>query len=179
MGQIQGHPPVLMIVAVISRHDHAHQWAQEKLIEVLGPVAKSSEFFEFTETSFYEASMGAGLTKRFLAFEHLSDPEILAELKRKTNGLEMEYASSFDHEEERPLNLDPGYITEAKLILATTKDRDHRIYLGGGIFAEVTLHYKRSGWSKSRWTYPNYQRTDFHEFFTLCREHLRSIGKPT
>lgn len=174
MGEIQQHPPTLMIVAIISRYDHGHQWAQEKLIELLGPVAMTSEAFQFTETSFYEASMGTELEKRFLAFEKLADPGTLADLKRRTNSLEAEYASEFEYPEQRPLNLDPGYITDAKLVLATTKDRDHRIYLGDGIFAEVTLHYKRSGWSVNRWTYPNYQRPDFHEFFTQCRNYLRA-----
>lgn len=174
MGEIQQHPPVLMIAAVISRYDQGHQWAREKLIEMLGTVAMESEAFQFTETSFYEASMGAELVKRFLVFENFSDPGTLADLKQQTNALELEFAREFECPEIRPLNLDPGYITDAKLVLATTKDRDHRIYLRDGIFAEVTLHYKRSGWSVNRWTYPNYQRADFHEFFTRCRDYLRS-----
>ncbi len=174
MGEVQTHTPVLVIAAVISRHDQAHLWAQEKLIELIGPIALKSEHFRFTETSFYEATMGTELTKQFLAFEHLADPGNLAELKLQTNLLEKGYAEQFEHPEVRPLNLDPGYISDAKLVLATTKDRDHRIYLSKGIFAEVTLHYKRSGWSVNRWTYPNYQRPDFHEFFTICRNFLRS-----
>lgn len=174
MGEIQQHPPVMMLAAVISRHDHAHEWARDKLVDLLGPVALVSEPFRFTETSFYEASMGTELVKQFLAFERFADPGGLPELKRATNDLESTYASEFEHPEERPLNLDPGYISDAKLVLATTKDRDHRIYLRDGIFAEVTLHYKRSGWSVNRWTYPNYQRTDFHDFFTECRNYLRA-----
>lgn len=76
-------------------------------------------------------------------------------------------------DESRPLNIDPGYISEAKLVLATTKDRDHRIYLSGGIFAEVTLHFRAKQWTSSRWTYPDYQREDFQAFFTKCRNLLR------
>ena len=68
---------------------------------------------------------------------------------------------------------EPGYLTEAKLVLATTKDRDHRIYLHDGIYAEVTLNWVRGGWVNQRWTYPDYQRADFQEFFTKCRDYLR------
>lgn len=62
-------------------------------------------------------------------------------------------------------------------MLATTKDRDHRIYLDNGIFAEVTLHYRQGVWEKSRWTYPDYQRPDFHEFFNQCRAYLRAAPR--
>lgn len=177
MGNIQDHQPVLWICAVISRHNEAHQWAEEKLTEELGAVALVSEHFEFTETSFYEATMGVDLTKRFLAFETLGDPAALADLKQKTNELESRYREMTQHSEPRPLNLDPGYISDAKLVLATTKDRDHRIYLQNGIFAEVTLHYRRTGWSINPWTYPNYQREDFQAFFTQCRDFFRGVRK--
>ena len=60
-----------------------------------------------------------------------------------------------------------------KLVLATTKDRDHRLYLGEGIYAEVTLHYQGGAWRARPWTYPDCARGDYHEFFLRCREHLR------
>jgi hypothetical protein len=76
--------------------------------------------------------------------------------------------------ESRPLNLDPGYLTEAKLVLASTKDRDHRVYLDRGIYAEVTLHYQRGrGWQPRPWTYPDYRSEPYLQFFTRCRQYLR------
>lgn len=167
----------MLITAVISRHDSAHQWAEAKLVEQFGSVALFSPHFQFRETSFYERTMGTDLTKRFLAFADPIDAAMLADHKRLSNSLEKQYATEFEHDEPRPLNLDPGYITAAKLVLATTKNRDHRIYLRDGIFAEVTLHYKKSGWAINPWTYPNYQRPDFHEFFDSCRRFLRAGTK--
>ena len=79
---------------------------------------------------------------------------------------------SIIHPEPRPLNLDPGYITAAKLVLASTKDHAHRIYLQDGIYAEVTLAYRHRAWQPLEWTYPDYRRADFQEFFTRCREFL-------
>ena len=175
MGLASSHKPVLLITAVVSRYDSALEWARSQLAEVWGPVWRASPAFEFTETSFYEAEMGTGLKKQFLAFENLVDPGLAADHKILTNQLEVQYAEEQTHPESRPLNLDPGYISEAKLVLSTTKDRDHRIYLRDGIFAEVTLHYQRSGWAHARWTYPDYQRADFQEFFTECRTHLRTL----
>ena len=119
--------------------------------------------------------MGAGLLKTFFAFERRIDPAQLVDLKLQTNAWEEQCRA--DHPtwpEARPLNLDPGYLTEAKLVLATAKDRDHRIYLGRGIYAEQTLYYRQGAWRTREWTYPDYQRSDYHEFFQRCREYLRS-----
>jgi hypothetical protein len=93
--------------------------------------------------------------------------------KHQTNAWEDEYRSSHSHPELRPLNLDPGYVTEAKLVLATTKDRDHRLYLADGIFGEVTLFFRQGAWQSRPWTYPDYQRAEYHQFLTQCREFLR------
>jgi hypothetical protein len=102
------------------------------------------------------------------------DPERLAEIKRETNAWEQMYRDAAKATEPRPLNLDPGYLTSAKLVLATTKDRDHRIYLGQGIYAEVTLHYQRGrGWQPRDWTYADYRSAEYHAFFGRCRDYLR------
>ena len=109
--------------------------------------------------------MGADLRKCFFAFERLIDPADLVDVKHQTNAWEGEYQQQSDWPEERPLNLDPGYLTEAKLVLATTKDRDHRLYLDRGIFAEGTLFFHHGKWETRPWTYPDYQREDYHAFF--------------
>ena len=175
MGTVQAHRPVLLISAVISGYPEAFAWAREKLVQEWGPIALTSERFDFVETSFYAKSMGENLWKQFFAFEQLIDPVALPERKLRANALEIEYASTHDHPVQRPLNLDPGYITEAKLVLGTTKDRDHRIYLSDGIYGEVTLHFHKGEWCKRPWTYPDYQRADFQEFFSQCRMHLRRL----
>ena len=175
MGQIHQHKPALLFAAISSRYSQAIEWAIAKANENSnwGSTSNASPLFDFTETSFYTTSMGADLKKQLVAFQ-LFRPENLAEFKITSNQWEQQYAATHDHPEERPLNIDPGYLTEAKLVLATTKDRDHRIYVGSGIYAEVTLHYYQGSWEASRWTYPDYQRADFHEFLTQCRNHLRS-----
>jgi hypothetical protein len=118
--------------------------------------------------------MGTELKKQFLAFERLIDPAALAEIKQATNDWEADYVAHSSHAEPRPLNLDPGYITPAKLVLASTKDHAHRIYLRDGIFAEVTLAFRQRRWQPLEWTYPDYRRDDYQQFFTRCREYLLS-----
>jgi hypothetical protein len=173
MGRIESHKPVLLIMAAFSRYGEALDWARAAASEHWGPVALESERFRHEETRFYEPTMGAGLLKMFFAFERLIDPARLVDLKHQSNAWEEQYKAETSWPEERPLNLDPGYLTEAKLVLATTKDRDHRLYLDRGIYAEGTLFFHHGAWQTRSWTYPDYHRADYHRFFTTCRDYLR------
>ena len=174
MGEIKKANPVLLLIAVSTRYDEALAWAEQKAIEAFGPLREKSDAFDFTETDYYQPTMGPDLKKQFLTFDTLIDPCTLPQIKHRTNALEQEYALLGKHPEPRPLNLDPGYLTLAKLVLASTKDHAHRIYLADGIYAEVTLNYRKRGWQPSDWTYPDYRREDFQEFFTRCRQSLRN-----
>ncbi len=175
MGDITKPNAVLLLIAASSRYSAALDWARERIGERCGQVGLVSEAFDFTETAYYAATMGDGLKKQFIACAEPIDPGELARIKRETNDWEAEYAALGSHPEPRPLNLDPGYITPAKLVLASTKDHAHRLYLRDGIYAEVTLAYRSRQWQPLDWTYPDYRRADFQAFFTACREHLLAI----
>lgn len=165
--------PVLLILAAFSRYPEAFAWTRRMVEQAWGPIALHSDLFDHRETSYYEATMGPDLKKMFFAFETLADPAELPQWKTQTNAWEAIYQQQARHAEPRPLNLDPGYLTEAKLMLASTKDRDHRIYLRDGIFAENTLYFTKGAWQPRPWTYPDYLRPDYHQFFGRCREYLR------
>lgn len=164
--------PVLLMLAAFSRHEDALDWARDRAERSWGPVALASHHFIFDQTDYYTPTMGSDLRKQLVAFQELVDPEQLVACKHLTNAWEAEYAASGRHPEARPLNLDPGYITPAKLVLASTKDFAHRIYLARGIYAEVTLQYRHGAWQPLPWTFPDYQRADYHEFFSTCRDRL-------
>jgi len=68
------------------------------------------------------------------------------------------------------MNLDPGYLTMAKIVLASTKDFSHRIYLERGIYGEVTLYYKENTFNALPWTYPDYQSAAAKDFLSKVRE---------
>ena len=174
MGQIRPHPPVIPILAAFSRYDSALAWAEARAGQFWGPTALASPRFNFAETDYYEPTMGPGLRKCFWSFQRPADPRELAEWKIQTNQWEEDYARSAGFAEPRPLNLDPGYLTPAKLVLASTKDHAHRIYLAEGIFAEVTLYFRDGRWQAREWTFPDYRRTDYQEFFTAVRNLIKS-----
>lgn len=163
----------MLLLATFSRHDAALEWARKTCEAAWGPVALASPAFDFAETDYYRVSMGEGLKKQFFLFDRPFDPGDLAEIKLQTNRWEQEFAAQADYAEARPLNLDPGYLTLAKLVLASTKDHAHRIYLGRGIYAEMTLQFRAGGWQPLEWTYPDYRRPDFQAFFTAGRQQLK------
>lgn len=183
MGHIRRVESVIPFCAIISRHPPAFEWAREQLTTLWGPLAEASEPMTFEASGYYASEMGTGLSKMLVAAVQPRDPAEMARWKTATNRLEAEYAVLQERAEPgesereqsllRPLNLDPGYISQSKLVLATVKDRDHRVYLRHGIFAEVTLRYLRSGWTENPWTYPDYRTAAVKTFAQECRARLR------
>jgi hypothetical protein len=177
--------PVLLVVAAFSRHAEALALGRGELERLFGPVGLDAPPFAFDETDYYEPAMGPGLQKQFLAFRELVAPDELAAIKLRTNALEDQLARSARFPEARPLNLDPGVLTLGKLVLATTKDQAHRIYLRDGIFAEVTLRYQAGAFTPWPWTYADYRRPEVHAFLLSARAYYherlraaRSAGGP-
>src|SRR5438132_11605570 len=118
--------PVLLVVALFSRHEPALAWGRARLEESFGPVGLASPLFNFDQTGYYEPTMGPGLRKQFLTFQNLIAPDRLPEIKLRTNALERDLAQTGDYPDPRPINLDPGYLVLGKFLLATTKDQAHR-----------------------------------------------------
>jgi hypothetical protein len=165
--------PALLVVAAFSRHPDALDWGRQRLEEDFGPVALTGGPFPFDQTTYYEASMGPGLQKQFLAFRDLIDPARLASVKLHTNALEARLAAAGTYPEPRPLNLDPGLLDLGKFVLATCKDQAHRIYLRDGIFAEVTLRYSGGAFRPWPWTYADYREEPVLAFLRTVRDHYR------
>jgi hypothetical protein len=163
----------LLIVAAFSRHTDALAWGRQRLSSEFGPIARSSEPYRFDHTAYYTPNMGPDLFKQLLVFEALVPLDSLAKWKRAAIDLEMELAATGRFPEPRPLNLDPGLLTLGKLMLATTKDQAHRIYLGDSIFAEVTLRYCDGAYEPWPWTYADYREESVRQFLNEAREYYK------
>jgi Domain of unknown function (DUF4416) len=174
MAQIKSAPPALFLAAIFSSQQSAIDWARNQIAEQWGTIGLISPCFEHSETSYYTQEMGAPIFKQFVVLEKLFDPAELAQRKLQSNQWEQQLAASGRYNCQRPVNIDPGYLTLGKLVLASAKDRAHRIYLRDGVYAEECLYYV-GGWQSRPWTYPDYQRTDFQEFFSQARELLKQI----
>lgn len=173
MGEIRKIKRVKLLVGLLTAHLTLLDTVREKLEEEWGPVDEMSELMDFNYTQYYEEEMGKNLKRRFMSFTNLVDPGFLPEAKLFTNALEDELAVKG----RRRVNIDPGYITPAKLILTTTKDYSHRLYLGRGIYGEVTLIYSGGSFKPLPWTYPDYRSEACGKYFSrvreICRDQVR------
>ena len=138
MGIVQKPEKVKLIAAVTFMNNDEYRETKHLLENHFGTIDSESEIFDFIHTDYYEEEMGKDLKKVFLSFRQLINPDDLTAIKIKTNTIE----NSFLREGKRKVNVDPGYLSGAKLILATTKNYAHRIYLKDGIYGDLHLFYK-------------------------------------
>ena len=113
--------------------------------------------------------MGTGLSRQFFVCEKRVEQDCLVAAKHRAIEMERSIRQQSSAEVERPVNIDPGYLTLTKFVLASAKDRAHRLYLADGIFAEECLYYLDGGWRARPWTYPDYQRPDVQAFLEEVR----------
>ena len=169
MADIKQPQPVLPIIGVIFAPDLTTDVLPELSADIGNVILKSAEM-PFTHTNYYDQEMGGNLTRQWYAFSKLVLPDVLVGLKHNTNVIEKKYLNARGG---RSVNIDPGLLSLSSLVLASTKNYAHRIYLGQGIYAEVTLIYKEQKFNPLKWTYPDYQETSALEFFHQARVLLK------
>ncbi|HHH84937.1 MAG TPA: DUF4416 family protein [Firmicutes bacterium] len=168
MGVIKIPRKVLLFCGLLYASDNMFDKARSALEEAFGPVVKESRGFPFTVTDYYQDELGGEICKGFLFFERFISMDTISEVKIKTNALEKELSISG---EKRSINLDPGYLDLAKAMLATTKDRAHRLYLKDGIYGEVEYTYHRNSYVPCPWAYPDYYQEGYLSLFNEMRRY--------
>ncbi|MFQ5584730.1 MAG: DUF4416 family protein, partial [Calditrichia bacterium] len=173
MGKIKAHLPVKLVCAVTVSDVSLWEKVRSELQKIFGELDHLLNWYDFHHTDYYRAEMGSNLKKRMLSFAKLISAERLVEIKLTTNGLE----KKFLEKSRRKVNLDPGYISASKLVLATTKDYSHRLYLGKGIFGDLHLSFRHHHFSPNSWTYPDYREPFVIQFFEHVQEtYMRQLG---
>lgn len=165
MGEPKEARPVKLFIGLLTATPSPLPRIRNSLERDFGPVELESRLMDFNFTTYYEPEMGSGLKRQFWGFRNLIDPERLKDIKLSTNGLEKALATGG----KRTANLDPGYLTGAKVVLASTKDFAHRVYLGRGIYGELTLLFHHGKFESLPWTYPDYRSEEYHQFFYELR----------
>ena len=169
MGQIKPPSFVKLIVGIITADTNLLEAVRLKLEERFGEIDFASQLVPFDYTAYYEQEMGRELQRQFISFDQLILPDELPATKYFTNSVEQDSAEK--ETVRRQVNLDPGYISAAKLVLASTKDHAHRIHLEDGIYAENTLKFRNKTFQPWEWTYPDYRTPVYIEIFN----HIRQI----
>lgn len=158
--------PVKFICGFIYSDNNVYLETKYCLQKKFKAIDYESEQIIFHYTTYYNKEMSGFLLRRFVSFERLVMPEQLIALKLFCMKLE----AKFSEDARRKINIDPGYLNAAKLVLATTKDYSHRIYLGKGIFAEVTLFYANNNFQDLSSTYFDYRTEDYKKNFRVMRD---------
>jgi len=162
--------PVKLIVSLISKDKSLFTCMAEEISKAYGIIDFMSTCIPFTSTDYYQAEMGCDLERRFITFEKLVNPGVLPEVKRWTDELE---SKQKDEKGNRRVNCDPGYISMEHLVLATNKRFTHRPYLRDGVYADLTLIYKKKSFQSLEWTYPDYGSAEIIGIMNRLRERYR------
>jgi len=151
---------------------------EAELLATLGEIDARGAIAAWQESKFYEAEMGATLWRGFWSLQSLRSPEALATAKLQTQTIEDKFRDPVSG--GRRVNLDPGYIDTLKVVLASTKNANQRIYLNSGIYGEATLFYHHGAFQGLAYTYPDYLTPQATEFLNRVRstyvEQFRGLG---
>ncbi|KUG29241.1 hypothetical protein ASZ90_000863 [hydrocarbon metagenome] len=173
---IPGDPgPAMAVLSVLSAEFDA-LWTDllPRITGLFGPPCRVSRDMPFDFTTYYDAELGTPIVRRLLGFSRLVPQDALPGMKHATNALENAFARA---DGRRRVNLDPGLLTQERLVLATGKNFGHRIYLRDGIFADLTLVFRKGSWHILPWTFPDYRTpklqaelTELRGLFRQCPE---------
>lgn len=180
MGQLHKPLPAKLFIGMLSSDPGHFSKCAAILSAEYGTIDIESDVMPWEVTDYYQDEMGKSLFRKFVFFRELINPGTLPMVKLFTNSIEKKFSLVSLSGPRRSINLDPGYVTESKVILASTKDYSHRVYTGHGIYAEVTLCYS----SKERCfvslghTYFDFRSDVYKNLFTGARQALREQLKP-
>lgn len=177
MGKPGAPLPVKLFMSLIAKEENVVRQAIEALKEKFGKVDLISEQLPFDFTDYYSTEMGHPLFRHFITFVRLVSRDSLPDIKLMTNHLEEKLADSRGN---RRVNIDPGYLCQAHILLATTKGYAHRPYLGKGIYADLTLIYRNKSFQPLDWTYPDYRQEGTLQLFNRIRtQYLETLKERT
>ena len=175
MWEIEKPKPVKLIVGILAADQKCLNAALDAIAAEFGKLDFISDVWPFDQTDYYKDQAGPHILKQFVSIEKPVEPGKLAKIKCKTNKIEQaqaKLAHKLGVDLPRPINLDPRIIEPSKLILASTKNYSHRIYIGDMIYAEVTLVFHKGEWQPFQYTYPDYKQPGYYEFFSKVRTRL-------
>jgi len=180
MGELKTPLPVQLVAGLIVHPSERFDRVRAALTGLWGPVGLESPVWPFDFTDYYAAEMGTGLLRQFLAFERLFPVDGLHRAKLASNEIETRLSVGSPAGVRRAVNIDPGYLCHSKLVLFTTKDFSHRIYVADGIFAEITLVWSGSEFAVHPWTFPDYRTVEYRNFFAAVRsDYVRKLKSAT
>lgn len=166
MSQPRPSKPAKLVIGFFLKEKGLGVQIVKALVDKYGAVDMVSSWLPFNFTTYYNDEMGAPLFRRLVAFKQLIRQDSLSDIKLFTNGLEYEHSI----DEKRVVNIDPGYLLHERFVLATGKNYSHRIHIGKGIYADLTLMFAKGEFEPLPWTYPDYASENILAFLKQVRK---------
>lgn len=173
LGKVRPPEKAVLFMAILLKEQELFEDMNSLLQKEFGEILFKTTLQDWNWTDYYKEEMGEGLKRAFIFFKNIIDPSELSEIKLKTNKIE----ERFSVNSNRRVNLDPGYITPSKVVLASTKNYCHRIYIGKGIYAEISLYYKGNSFKPHIFTYRDYTAPETISIFNAVREMIKDLLK--
>lgn len=144
-----------LLIAIMYSDKEIYETCKKDLIALFGETKKETKTYDFDNfTSYYEKEMGKGLVKRFLIFKKTINKKDLIKIKLKTTEIEEEFSKN----NNRTINLDPGYLSKTELVLASfKKGTDYKEFLGNKVYAHKVLEFKNKKAITFWHTFPDYK----------------------
>jgi hypothetical protein len=171
VGKIKTPERVLLFVGTLYSNADMFNHAKKILERNFEDTLFMSPSLPWNYSTYYKNELGWPIFRQFIFFKTLIDPGSLADIKIKTNEIE----DALSSEGKRNINIDPGYLTLSKIVLASTKNYSHRIYLSKGIYGDVTLIYRGGTYTSHLYTYSDYQDKAYIDIFMNAREKLKKM----
>ncbi|MGE4298119.1 MAG: DUF4416 family protein [Desulfovibrionaceae bacterium] len=164
-------PGLLFFSLLAARWDGFWPGLLEDMAARFGPASFVSEPFPFDRTTYYDGELGTPILRRVVAFDRLIPLDAMPDIKLWA----MEVEARLSHGGRRTLNLDPGYVTLERVMLATGKNFTHRLYLGKRIWGDLTLIFQRNRWVVLPWTFPDYAADPMLGMLTTLRSRFQDL----
>ncbi len=175
MGILHPHPPVKLICGLLCHPDQPVQAVHLAIEKRWGPIAAQTEWFDFSHTPYYRKEMGDGLKKQYLSIDPLVPIDRMPEIKLESNETE----KRFTRDGNRRANIDPGYLADAKILMITTKNLAHRVYVGRNLFVDLQLIYKKDSYYPMPWAFADMREPKVIQFFNTVRERYQEQLRAT
>lgn len=169
MSQPKEPPPAKLLIGLLYSDPERRKQAMESVCNHFGPLDFLSQPEPFTYTTYYEEEMGKGIHRQVASFLNLVPQESLSDIKLITNRIENQVSV----DGKRRVNIDPGLLSEERFVLASGKNYTHRIYLGKGIYADLTLIFQNGAYRALPWTYPDYRNPGLLHYLKVIRRKLQ------
>jgi hypothetical protein len=164
MSILQPPKPAKLVIGIFTAEVNIVETLVPELISHFGRVDLVSPWMAFNYTHYYEPEMGSPLHRRVYSFKSLIGQQDLADVKIATH--QIEHA-----------NIDPGYLVRERFVLASSKNFSHRICIGAGIYADLTLIYQKGRFRQLPWTYPDYADDTMLNFLEQVRKKYLWDGR--